>query len=265
MRATPSQVAAARRHSPRPIVLAYHAVTPNWQHPLAIHPERFRRQLTTLASRGFHGVTFAVAARTQEPHAVCITFDDAFASSLEWAVPVLDELRWPATVFPVVKPATTGEPMRWLELAPSAASDRDLTSMSWPDLQKLSALGWEIGSHGLTHRLLSDLDDDELDEELVGSRDEIVKRIGSCTSISYPWGEVHQRVVAAARRSGYTAASGLAGRFRSSNPMAVPRFAVSGTDGPIRYRLKTSRWFWGLRSTPAWSWLDAARHRPAVQ
>lgn len=262
--AVPSRAAVG--DASQPIVLAYHAVTPDWRHPLAIEPERFRRQLAGLADRGFHGVTFAAAAHGPgEPNAVCVTFDDAFASTLEWGVPVLEALGWPATVFAVTGPTSSGEPMRWLERNAGAASDADLRPMSWDELEGLGAMGWEIGSHSRTHRLLSQLDDEQLEDELAGSRSEIVARLGACTSVSYPWGEVHARVVAAAARAGYTAASGLAGRFRSSDPMAVPRFAIAGTDGRIRYRLKTSRWFWSFRSTPAWAWLDATRHRQVLQ
>jgi peptidoglycan/xylan/chitin deacetylase (PgdA/CDA1 family) len=137
--------------------------------------------------------------------------------------------------------------------------------MTWRQLEQLSETGWEIGSHSRTHRRLSQLDTDELEDELAGSREEIAGRLGACTSISYPWGEVHPRVVAAAQRAGYTAASGLDGRFRRGDPMAVPRFAVSGADGPLRFRLKTSGWFWALRSTPGWIWLDTLRHRQVPQ
>ena len=262
MRAEAAPSTATVQEASQPIVLAYHAVTPDWHHPLAIHPDRFRRQLESLAERGLRGIRFSAAANVgEEQSAVCITFDDAFASTLEWGVPVLQELGWPATAFAVTGPTSSREPMRWLEPNVSAASDVNLTPMSWSDLEGLSEIGWEIGSHSRTHRLLSQLDGTQLEDELAGSRGEIIGRLGGCTSVSYPWGEVHPRVIAAALQAGYTAASGLAGRFRSSDPMAVPRFAVSGRDDWIRYRLKTSRWFWGLRSTPAWAWLDAARRR----
>jgi peptidoglycan/xylan/chitin deacetylase (PgdA/CDA1 family) len=247
-------------------VLAYHAVTPSWRHALAVHPDRFREQLAALAGRGFRGVTFAEAAGGDlHSPSVCITFDDAFGSTFTWGAPLLDELGWPATVFPVTNPTSAGKPMRWLERNTAVAFDGDLTPMSWDQLEQLGAAGWEIGSHTRTHRRLSQLGPDELDDELGGSREEIAGRLGACSSVSYPWGEVHPRVVAAARRAGYTAASGLDGRFRRGDPMAVPRFAVSGADGPVRYRLKTSRWFWALRSTPAWIWLDSVRHRQVPQ
>lgn len=265
MRAAAAPVEAVAPPS-QPLVLAYHAITPSWRHPLAVHPHRFRQQLTTLADRGFRGVTFAEAASGDlRSPSVCVTFDDAFASAFSLGAPVLEELGWPATVFAVTDPTSGGVPMRWLEGKTGAASDAELTPMSWDQLGQLREGGWEIGSHSRTHRRLSQLAPDELEDELAGSRAEIAGRLGACTSVSYPWGEVHPRVVEAAQRAGYAAASGLDGRFRRGDPMAVPRFAVSGADGPLRYRLKTSRWFWALRATPAWVWLDTMRHRQVPQ
>jgi peptidoglycan/xylan/chitin deacetylase (PgdA/CDA1 family) len=243
----------------RTLVLAYHAVTPDWRHSLAMRPETFRAQLHRLAERGFRGVTFTEAATgAVDGRVVVITFDDGFRSAGERAVQYLEELDWPATVFAVSRAATTGEAMRWL--APQGARDRDLLPMGWSELRDLAGRGWEIGSHTVTHRLLSRLDDSELNEELRASRQETAERIGTCTSISYPWGEIDGRVVAAARAAGYVAGSGLAGRFRSNDPMTVPRIAVAGADGRWLFGLKTSAFFWSVRRTAVWTGLDRLRH-----
>jgi peptidoglycan/xylan/chitin deacetylase (PgdA/CDA1 family) len=131
--------------------------------------------------------------------------------------------------------------------------------LSWAKLGDLAGRGWEIGSHSRTHRLLSRLDDGELTHELAGSREEIGAEVGRCDSVSYPWGEVDARVAAAARRTGYSAGSGLAGRFTWSDPLRVPRVAIAGDDGPRRFALKSSRAFWALRATPLWHALETAR------
>jgi len=123
----------------------------------------------------------------------------------------------------------------------------------------LAEEGWEIGSHSRTHALLSTVGDAELEEEIEGSRAEIVENLGSCASIGYPWGEVDGRIVGAARRAGYKAGSGLAGRFVHDDPLRVPRLAVSGVDGSFRFALKTSGLLWTLRSTRLWDVLDRAR------
>src|SRR5207302_1855758 len=86
-----------------------------------------------------------------------------------------------------------------------------ITSAWSHELADLAEQGWEIGSHSRTHPLLSALTDAEIETELGGSREEIVGRIGRCASISYPWGELDERVIGIAGRVGYRVGSGLVG------------------------------------------------------
>jgi peptidoglycan/xylan/chitin deacetylase (PgdA/CDA1 family) len=242
----------------RNVVLAYHAISEDWAHPLATSPERFRRQLAQLASRGFRGVTLGQLATGEcLGRTVAITFDDGFASVVQ-AKPMLEELGWPATVFVVTDAVGSGLPMPWLG-GPVGANEAARLPLSWEALAGLAAGGWEIGSHGRTHRLLSDLSDAEVAAELAESREAVATRIGSCRGLSYPWGEVDDRVVAAARRAGYEYGSGLAGRFARADAMRVPRVAVDGMDGAVRFGLKTSATFVVVRTSIAWTWLDAVR------
>jgi peptidoglycan/xylan/chitin deacetylase (PgdA/CDA1 family) len=242
----------------RTVVLAYHAISDEWPHPLATTPAQFRRQLARLASRGFRGVTLGeLASGRARGRTVAITFDDGFASAVQ-AKPMLEELGWPATVFVVTEAVGSGVPMSWLG-GPLGAHDDARLPLSWDSLSELATAGWEIGSHGCTHRLLSDLSDAELAAELAESREAVATRIGSCRGISYPWGELDDRVVAAARRAGYAYGSGLAGRFARGDAMRVPRVAVDRNDGAARFGLKTSTAFSVVRTSIAWTLLDAVR------
>ena len=249
------------------LVLAYHAISSDWDDPLSVTPETFRSQLHSLAVAGYTGVTFSQAATSLVTRKrVAITFDDAFASAAVHAPPVLEELGWPGTVFVPTVPVETREPMRWLGGVERRPDEDDaLTAMTWNDVERLAEAGWEIGSHTRSHRLLSGLSADEAREELGHSRDEIIAHVERCDAVSYPWGEVVPEVMSAARRAGYSSGSGLLGRFRFGATMAVPRFAVAHGDetGP-RFRAKTSPLVWGLRATPAWHLLDRARGRTGL-
>jgi peptidoglycan/xylan/chitin deacetylase (PgdA/CDA1 family) len=247
------------------IALAYHSITPSWENGLAVHPARFEAQLQKLADRGYEGVTFTDAALgDRDRKVVAITFDDAFASVAEYALPILRERRWPATVFPVTKAVTVGEPMRWLVAHDPEAPSEELLPLSWHQLAELAELGWEIGSHSGTHRLLSRLSDDELEDEIAGSREEVLAHVGRCPSFSYPWGVLSARALDAVNLAGYQAASGLAGRFLRHNPLAVPRFAITALDDGFRFRLKTSTSLRLVRTTPLWDLLLRVRPEPAV-
>lgn len=244
----------------RALALAYHDISVSWQHDLAVTPETFAHQLARLAERGYTGVTLSeLAAGSLDRRVVAITFDDGFRSVLTQAKPALDSLGWPGTVFAVTDGVGSPGGASWI--GPSAAAQ---PLLAWHDLEALASAGWEIGSHGRTHRLLSKLEPAELADELEGSRRAVADRVGSCRSISYPWGEVDRRVVAAARGAGYTAGSGLAGRATPGDPLAVTRFAVGSADGALRFALKTSPAVQSLRRTAAWTAVTTVRrpHRP---
>jgi peptidoglycan/xylan/chitin deacetylase (PgdA/CDA1 family) len=259
IRSMPSRRLPPLLGGPRTLFLAYHAVDPDWKHPLSVPPARFAEQLARLAARGYRGTTFASAVLgDHDDRVVSVSFDDAYVSVERHALPVLEELGWPATVFAPTESIDTGEHMWWLG-EDARRHPEQTAQLSWDALAALSSRGWEIGSHGRTHRLLSRLGDDDLEEELEGSKRDVETHLGSCRSVSYPWGEVDDRVVEAARRVGYETGSGLAGRFTIADPLRAPRLAIAGTDADWRVAMKTSAIPWMLRHTHLWTLLERAR------
>ncbi len=247
--------------------LTYHAITTSWDDELALPPASFEAQVRRIARAGYRGVTFsALAAEPSARGTVAITFDDAFSSVFEHAAPLLEELGWPATVFVSTGAVERDEPMRWLldTDSPEPSDLSQLRPLTWGQIESLAARGWEIGSHSVSHPLLSTLAPAARREELVVSRKVIVEHVGDCVSVSYPWGEVNDVVAEAARQAGYTAGGGLAGRFHSGDPMRVPRFAVARRDDGLRIALKTSAPVWAARRSPLWLALNRLRRMPAA-
>lgn len=242
----------------RAIALAYHAVTDAWPHPLATAPDRFRRQIGQLAARGFRGVTLSEIADGVDGDAVAVTFDDGFASVATVGKPILDAVGWPGTVYVVTDAVDRGAPMRHIG-GDDDSHAPERVPLTWDAVESLAAAGWEIGSHTCTHRVLSQLGDHEIRTELERSRAAVLAHAGACRSISYPLGELDDRVIGAARAAGYTSGSGLAGRYRRNDPMAVPRVAIDGGDDDRRFAVKTSAVFAAVRSTPVWTLLDRVR------
>ncbi len=246
---------------PRRLLLCFHAVDETWPDPsLSVPPPVFEHFLDTLLRAGYRGTTFGEIARDRGcDRLAAITFDDAYTSVGRVAAPLLDEIGWPGTVFVPTAPLVDSSPLYWVGSDIQALHPVATAQLGWEQLVGLAGRGWEVGSHSRTHRLLSRLDDGELMHELAGSRAEITAAVGACTSVSYPWGEVDARVAAAARSAGYTAGSGLAGRFSWGDDMRVPRVAVAGDDGPRRFALKASRPFWAFRASPLWHAVESAR------
>lgn len=228
------------------LILGYHAVSEHWSSDISVTPAELERQLKYLIRRGYRGTRFdeavidAPAAKT-----LVVTFDDAYRSVLELALPILDKLDLPGTVFVPTQFATGDLLASWSGVneyldGPDA---RELAVMSWEELGRLSSLGWEIGSHTRSHPRLTQLDDQELLEELAGSRDDCERNLGfPCNSVAFPYGDTNARVVSATNTAGYRAAAGLP-HFRALHkPSALnwPRIGIFYGDNQMRFRLKVS-------------------------
>lgn len=245
------------------LVLCYHALSDDWPAALAVRPVEFERQLGLLVERGYRGVTFGQAVRGDAPpKALAVTFDDAWRSVTEHARPVLARFAIPATVFVPTDFPDQESPMSWsgIDHWLDGPHRHEMSCLGWDDLRQLADEGWEIGSHACSHPRLTALDDAALDDELGRSRDACRQRIGTpCDSLAYPYGDVDDRVAAAARSAGYTAAGTLESRLAPGNPLRWPRIGVYRVDTRRRFGLKVSRRVNALRASPAWAAVTAAR------
>jgi peptidoglycan/xylan/chitin deacetylase (PgdA/CDA1 family) len=224
----------------RTLVLCYHSVSDEWEHPLAVTRAAFERQLSALAGRGLHplGAADLAAGGSRGFH---VTFDDAFRD-LRDIVPLLERYGIRATMFASTAFAANGGVLDVPELRDEARAHPDrLATMTWDELRELADRGHAVESHTVTHPHLPQLSDFELERELRDSRAEIGDELGRrCTLLAYTYGEHDQRVQAAARAAGYEAAFALGVDSSQRNPYALPRVDLYRGDSAFRSRLKTS-------------------------
>ncbi len=235
------------------LVLCYHAVSPTWDADLSVTPERLERQLASLVRRGYRGATFSDAV-TGPParRTVVVTFDDAYRSVLDLALPVLERLHLPGTVFVPTGFTDPDVPMAWpgIDGWLGGPHEHELRPMGWEGLRHLAAAGWEIGSHTVSHPRLTELDDRALATELGESKATCEQAMGApCASIAYPYGDVDVRVLGAARDAGYATGAALPVAFHAARQLEWPRVGVYFADGELRVRLKVSRAIRALRSS----------------
>ena len=179
-----------------------------------------------------------------------MTFDDAYRS-VRHALPVLDELGVPATVFVCTDYAREGGP---LELPPldrlPAAHRHEVATLAWDDLRDLSERGVEIGAHTRTHPDLRTIADTELQREVAVARDEVESELRRpCRYFAYPYGQFDRRVQSAVERAGYEAAFGLLGVGRLGGRFGISRLEPARGDGERAMLLKGS---------PAWRLVSPA-------
>lgn len=123
----------------------------------------------------------ALDANARKRSIVC-TFDDGYTGLLKNAMPIMNVYGFTATVF--VCTDYLGKYNDW--------NFKDKTRrqhMSIIELTELQNNGWEIGSHGVTHRSLLRLNDEEIATELEESKKILEEKFGTVTSYAYPYGD----------------------------------------------------------------------------
>lgn len=117
-------------------------------------------------------------------------------------------------------------------LAASAGVDvpalppREFAPITWDEAREMSAGGVSIGSHTVTHPILTHCTDERLRTELTEARACIEAELGRpCRVFCYPDGSVDQRVRDAVERAGYAGAVTMAHALtrRDADPFALPR------------------------------------------
>ena len=178
--------------------------------------DQFTSHLDIVAQAGLRGANVSESLGALHSGAtgksiVCFTFDDGCASDLQVAAPLLRDKNFNATFYVTVD---------------HLGKEGYLTKT---ELRELSDLGFEIGSHSLTHRHLNDLDPKEIRSELIDSKKALEEITGNpIEHFSCPGGRVNAVVSEAAVEAGYksVATSQLGINSARSNAFALRRVAI---------------------------------------
>ena len=246
-------------------ILVYHSVAPN--HPgqnkeqrlLDVDTATFRQQMYYLVSNKYSVVPLSAVVDalqghgTVPPNAVAITFDDGWLSQYQNALPILEQLHFPATFFVITKQVGLGTAFMGLD-----------------QLKALQRAGMTLASHPRTHPDLSKVSAAQLRDEVVGSRQDLQKMLGVTTDlIAYPYGCWSNRVAVVVKSAGYRAARALGGGISNSSATEYSLHSVLATDdmaafvrdlhgsligalgAPVRVATSVSaRWFDVLQRVP---------------
>lgn len=187
------------------VVLLYHRIgLPRITSLVAgqyVAPALFRSQQASLIADGWQCVSLQQAAfgKNEDRNRFVLTFDDAYCSVYEHAYPALLKLGLTATIYVVAE--QIGGCNQW----DYRKGDCREPLMTLDQIREMADHGFEIGSHTLSHPRLTSLDDKQLNRELKDSKQRLEDMLGRAVpSLSYPYGDHDQRVIAAARAAGYT-------------------------------------------------------------
>lgn len=174
-----------------------------------IGTEEFSAQLEWFQKRGWDFISAtalldALGGKSVLPaQSLLVTFDDAYESLLENALPVLRRFSAPAVVFaPTQFVGATNLFDHGLEPTERIAD--------WKTLAAFEEAGVSVESHGSSHRGFSLLSQGEIEQELEVSRQAIRKNLGKDSRMfAFPYGDAgddQNAVRSAIRRAGYDAA-----------------------------------------------------------
>ena len=226
---------ANRRYIGR--ILCYHSIGQAEWGVNDVTPQQFRSQLERALNAGYQFVPASEIVKTGGgPKDLAITFDDGLKSVLTEAAPILKDYGLPWTFFPVSE---------WSEGNHEMADD---FVMSWRDIETLLKAGAEMGSHSATHPDFSSIGQQQIIDELGGSREVFRKRLGFAPDTfaipfgqSGNWTQASERV---AREAGYSVIYAQAEETRPTN--TIPRTFVTKFDGDFIFdallKGKFDRW-----------------------
>jgi peptidoglycan/xylan/chitin deacetylase (PgdA/CDA1 family) len=225
------------RKAPTCVVVAYHSVTEKER-------SRFEAQMDCLLRRTTP-LRADVASLPSDIKAYSVvTFDDGFQNVVDNALPVLAERGIPATLFVVTE--ALGTARAWEHRG--GDDTRDERVMSVEQMCALPADLVTIGSHTMNHLYLPSANQEQLEQEISGSRAKLEKMLNrEVRLLSFPYGAFNSNVIQQCKKAGYhrvfTALPEFA--FSEESEFATGRIGTAPTDWPIEFRLKLAgayRW-----------------------
>lgn len=231
-------------------VLYYHRVAPDADPRTGVTPGQFSTQMALIGRLGFVGTSLERALTWKEGsdplnrRPLAITFDDGYEDNFAFAAPILEGFGFVATIYFVA--GRMGQSVDWTT-DPVWAGHR---LMEPSKARELVRLGFEAGSHTVTHPDLAKIPDSEGWREIRESRERLSQDL-SCpvTTFCYPYGSFRDSHPSMVREAGYRAARTVR-RYRpggSSDPFRMACRPVSGRMGLPRFALTLLIYRLGLR------------------
>jgi len=222
-------------------IFYYHRIAPiasgELSRRLTVTSERFAFQMWLMARLGYRTITMdeladALDAGCLPRKRFAISFDDGFADLYDHALPIMERHGFTAIVYLVA--SRIGQTDRWDEglgfpLQPL---------LNWDQIQSMAARRIEFGSHTLSHPRLTLLEDDNLVNEIAGSRKTLEDGLQRpVRHFCYPYGAHDARVIAAVKAAGFrTAVTTAKGRVKpDANALALPRVKISKGTGNVKF------------------------------
>lgn len=173
-------------------ILTYHSLDTS-QSVVSVSPQIFSQQMASLDNAGFRAICLNdaldhhAANGTWPEHSVVVTFDDGYENLHQYALPILSQYCFGATIFMVTE--HVGKQNDWATF-PKGMTRRAI--LSWDQAKALREIGIEFGAHTRTHPDLRCLPQSQVNEEIVGARQDLEEQLQcKVQTFAYPFGSVN--------------------------------------------------------------------------
>lgn len=212
------------------IILFYHSIPPEGVRVFIDQIEYLARNTTPIRPGDYHhmeaGKRYSV-----------ITFDDAFTSAIDNAVPELLKRRIPFAIF--IPAGFLGKSPGWsFSPGDKEKSERVATA---DELKKIPSEYVTFGSHTVTHRRLSTLDSASAYKEILASKNILESSIGTpIRYIAFPYGDYSEETITLCRMAGYEQVFTIKSEspYMPADAFEKGRIEMGTSDWPIEYKLK---------------------------
>jgi peptidoglycan/xylan/chitin deacetylase (PgdA/CDA1 family) len=231
-------------------ILTYHSIDTGGS-IISTSPETFRKQMKFLKDNDFNVVSLKTLGESflesvpLPQKTLVLTFDDGFQNFYTTAFPVLNEYKFPATVFLITD--YCGKFNDWAGNLPTLEPSK---LMDWNEIKELSKNNIEFAAHSRTHPDLTKLNTNKAEQEIVESKLTVEERLGTeVTDFAYPYGKYNLPVKQLTEKHFRTACSTRLGKVKVGDDF----FALKRVDA---YYLSNDRVFNSILSVNFNLYLD---------
>lgn len=183
--------------------------------------ENFQEQMEYIHKKGYRVITLdelveAIKSNRKLPrNSVVITIDDGYEDNYVNAFPIFKKYNFPATIFIITK---------------KIGQD---SYLSWDQVKEMNQEDIAFGGHTRTHAYLPEVKDNQLKDEILGSKKDIEERLNvEVEYFCYPIGGFSDKVIEVVKESGYKGActTNRGNNRFNKDVYALQRIKISNSD-----------------------------------
>ncbi len=214
-------------------ILTYHSISNEIELDETVTPEEFEKQLQYI-KENYKVISLEEAVEYLQTDieklsdSIVITFDDGYSDNYHNAYPLLKKHSFPATIF----------------LISDLVNDKGRKYLSRLQIGEMKSNNISFGSHTISHRILTGLENEEIIKEIKGSKDILESQIGNrIDSFAYPVGtrsDFDDAITEIVKEYKYTCAcSNVYGmNDENSDTFALKRIGIETTDNFFIFKQK---------------------------